>query len=68
MGKFSDILLTVDFDRTLTAPDSTIPPRNLEAIRWFMEEGARLPSIPGAPWPCTCRFRLHSRRGHDFRL
>lgn len=39
MGKFSDILLTVDFDRTLTAPDSTIPPRNLEAIRWFMEEG-----------------------------
>ena len=29
---FSDVLLTVDFDRTLTAPDSTIPQRNLEAI------------------------------------
>lgn len=39
MGKFSDVLLTVDFDRTLTAPDSTIPKRNLEAIEYFMAEG-----------------------------
>ena len=39
MGLFSDVLLTVDFDRTLTAPDSTIPQRNLDAIRWFMERG-----------------------------
>lgn len=39
MGKFSDILLTVDFDRTLTAPDSSIPKRNLEAIEYFMDEG-----------------------------
>lgn len=39
MGKFSDILLTVDFDRTLTAPDSSIPRRNLEAIEYFMSEG-----------------------------
>ena len=37
MGKFSDVLLTVDYDRTLTAPDSSIPERNLEAIRYFME-------------------------------
>ena len=36
---FSDILLTVDFDRTLTATDSTIPERNLEAIRYFMAHG-----------------------------
>lgn len=36
---FSDILLTVDYDRTLTAPDSTIPERNLTAIRYFMENG-----------------------------
>lgn len=36
---FSDILLTVDFDRTLTGPDSTVPERNLEAIRYFMENG-----------------------------
>ena len=39
MANFSDILLTVDFDRTLTAPDSTIPERNLEAIRYFMDNG-----------------------------
>lgn len=39
MGIFSDILLTVDFDRTLTAPDSTIPQRNIEAIRYFTENG-----------------------------
>ena len=39
MADFSDVLLTVDYDRTLTAPDSTIPARNLEAIRYFMENG-----------------------------
>lgn len=36
---FSSVLLTVDFDRTLTAPDSTIPQRNLEAIAYFMANG-----------------------------
>ena len=36
---FSDILLTVDFDRTITGPDGTIPERNLEAIRWFIKNG-----------------------------
>ena len=39
MGKFDHILLTVDYDRTMTAPDSTVPERNLEAIRYFMENG-----------------------------
>lgn len=39
MGIFSDVLLTVDFDRTLTAPDSTIPARNIEAIEYFMANG-----------------------------
>lgn len=39
MGLFSDVLLTVDYDRTLTAPDSTIPQRNLDAIAYFMENG-----------------------------
>ncbi len=39
MADYSNILLTVDFDRTLTAPDTTIPERNLEAIRYFMEHG-----------------------------
>ena len=36
---FSDVLLTVDFDRTLTGPDSKIPQRNLEAIEYFMANG-----------------------------
>lgn len=39
MALFDDVLLTVDFDRTLTAPDSTIPQRNLEAIEYFMANG-----------------------------
>ena len=37
--QYKDILLTVDYDRTLTAPDSSIPERNLQAIRFFMEQG-----------------------------
>ena len=36
---FSDVLLTVDFDRTLTGPDSTIPQRNIEAIEYFIANG-----------------------------
>ncbi len=36
---FSDVLLTVDFDRTLTGMDGKIPERNLEAIKYFMENG-----------------------------
>lgn len=38
---FSDILLTVDFDRTLTACDSTIPQRNIEAIEYFTAGGGK---------------------------
>lgn len=36
---YSDILLCVDFDRTLTAIDGSIPERNLEAIRHFIAGG-----------------------------
>lgn len=36
---FSDVLLTVDFDRTMTGPDSKIPHRNLDAVAFFMENG-----------------------------
>lgn len=39
MGCFDKVLLTVDFDRTLTAPDGSIPQRNLEAIEYFMANG-----------------------------
>ncbi|MBO5867863.1 MAG: HAD-IIB family hydrolase [Oscillospiraceae bacterium] len=36
---FSDILLAVDFDHTLTGTNSKIPQRNLDAISYFMENG-----------------------------
>lgn len=36
---FSDVLLTVDFDRTLTGMDGKIPQRNIEAIEYFMANG-----------------------------
>ncbi len=39
MALFDDVLLTVDYDRTLTGPDSSIPQRNLVAIRYFTENG-----------------------------
>ena len=54
---FSDILLTVDYDRTLTAPDSTIPKRNLEAIRWFMENGGAFTINTGRSMPMIQSFK-----------
>ena len=51
MALFSDVLLTVDFDRTLTAPDNTIPQRNLDAIRFFMEEGGAFTVNTGRSLP-----------------
>ena len=53
---FSDILLTVDFDRTLTAPDSTIPQRNFEAIRFFMENGGAFTVNTGRSVPMYSRL------------
>ena len=50
---FSDVLLTVDFDRTLTAPDSTIPQRNLDAIRYFMEHGGAFTLNTGRSIPMS---------------
>ena len=57
MAVFSDVLLTVDYDRTLTAPDSTIPQRNLEAIRYFMENGGAFTINTGRSVPMTKVFR-----------
>ncbi len=39
MGLYSDILLTADFDRTLTDLQGNIPQKNIEAICYFMENG-----------------------------
>ena len=56
MALFSDILLTVDYDRTLTAPDSTIPQRNIEAIRYFMEQGGAFTVNTGRSVPMARPF------------
>ena len=39
MALYDDILLTVDYDRTLTGPDSVVPQRNWDAIAYFVENG-----------------------------
>lgn len=54
---FSDVLLTVDYDRTLTAPDSTIPQRNLEAIRWLIENGGAFTVNTGRSLPMAQVFK-----------
>lgn len=56
MGLFSDILLTVDYDRTLTAGDGSIPERNLEAIRYFMENGGAFTVNTGRSIPMAGAF------------
>ena len=56
MGIFSDVLLTVDYDRTLTAPDSTIPERNIEAIRYFIENGGAFTVNTGRSVPMAKVF------------
>ena len=56
---FSDILLTVDYDRTLTAPDSTIPQRNLDAIQYFMANGGKFTINTGRSVPMSAKNILH---------
>ncbi len=56
MGIYSDVLLTVDFDRTLTAPDSSIPQRNLDAIRYFMDNGGAFTVNTGRSIPMYSRL------------
>ncbi len=58
MGIYSDFLLTVDFDRTLTATDSTIPQRNLEAIRYFLENGGTFTLNTGRSIPMSAHHIL----------
>ena len=56
MGIYSDILLTVDYDRTLTGPDSQIPERNLEAIRYFIDNGGAFTVNTGRSMPMARPF------------
>ena len=53
MGKFGDILLVSDFDRTLTNKEDEIPQANLDAIADFMREEGRLPWPPVSRWKPT---------------
>lgn len=53
---FSDILLCVDFDRTLTAPDSSIPARNMEAIEYFVANGGAFTVNTGRSIPMAQAF------------
>lgn len=53
---YSDILLTVDYDRTLTAPDSTIPQSNLEAIEYFIAHGGTFTVNTGRSVPMSRRY------------
>ena len=57
MGIYSDVLLTVDYDRTLTATDSTVPQRNLDAIRYFIENGGAFTVNTGRSMPMARSFR-----------
>lgn len=57
MGIFSDVLLTVDFDRTLTDTNAQIPQRNLDAIRYFMDNGGAFTVNTGRSRPMTKIFR-----------
>lgn len=51
MGLFSDILLTADFDRTLTDFAGIVPQRNVDAIHYFMENGGAFTVNTGRSLP-----------------
>ena len=55
---FSKVLLTVDFDRTLTDPNSVIPQRNLDAIDYFMANGGSFTVNTGRDLATLCQY-LH---------
>ena len=59
MTNFSDILFVADFDRTITAPDSSIPRANIDAIRSFTERGGLFTVGTGRSAPM---FRPHHAR------
>lgn len=56
MIDFSDVLLTVDYDRTLTGPDSSIPERNIEAIQYFIAHGGAFTVNTGRSLPMAKPF------------
>ena len=57
MPLFSDILLTADYDRTLTDMNGQVPQRNLEAIRYFMDNGGHFTVNTGRSLPQSTLVR-----------
>ncbi len=57
MALFSDILLTADLDRTLTDCQAVVPARNVEAIRYFMENGGTFTVNTGRSLAMYGRYR-----------
>ena len=47
MGKFDGVLLVSDFDETLYDHTRRVPPRNVEAIRYFQSQGGRFTVATG---------------------
>lgn len=58
---FRDVLLAVDFDRTLTDPKSKVPPRNWEAVAYFMENGGAFTVNTGRT-PATLHHHMDELR------
>lgn len=56
MGRFSDILMASDFDRTLTDFNSNIPQKNLDAIREFEAEGGLFTMATGRSIPMFQKY------------
>lgn len=59
MGRFDGVLLASDFDNTLIytedalrsgVPVPPLPPRNRQALEWFMTEGGRFTVATGRAW------------------
>lgn len=59
MGKFSNILMASDFDRTLSDIQGEIPQRNLDAIHYFISEGGTFTVASGRSIPL---FREKAKR------
>lgn len=56
MGKFQGVLLASDFDDTLYATNGAIPKNNVDAIRYFTEEGGRFTVATGRAYPTFLPF------------
>ncbi len=56
MGRFSDILMASDFDRTLTDFQSVIPQKNIDAIREFQDEGGLFTVATGRSVPMFRKY------------